>query len=133
MIGVFFVSSRIRHTRCALVTGVQTCALPILALLIVAIGAGGASLPGQPGSGPVARAAEPLVTQRGEIRTFRLADGSSATLDTDSRLDVALANGARSLRLVQGRVRLAVARQEGPPQIERGPGRGLANRPRNYT
>src|SRR3546814_8126798 len=26
----FFVSSRRRHTRCALVTGVQTCALPIL-------------------------------------------------------------------------------------------------------
>src|SRR3546814_1023389 len=28
----FFYSSRSRHTRCALVTGVQTCALPILAL-----------------------------------------------------------------------------------------------------
>src|SRR3546814_4978793 len=26
---VFFLSSRRRHTRCALVTGVQTCALPI--------------------------------------------------------------------------------------------------------
>src|SRR3546814_7037851 len=26
---VFFCSSRRRHTRCALVTGVQTCALPI--------------------------------------------------------------------------------------------------------
>src|SRR3546814_6202683 len=26
----FFLSSRRRHTRCALVTGVQTCALPIL-------------------------------------------------------------------------------------------------------
>src|SRR3546814_13014618 len=26
---MFFFSSRIRHTRCALVTGVQTCALPI--------------------------------------------------------------------------------------------------------
>src|SRR3546814_3104083 len=26
----FFLSSRVRHTRCALVTGVQTCALPIL-------------------------------------------------------------------------------------------------------
>src|SRR3546814_2230247 len=26
---VFFFSSRMRHTRCALVTGVQTCALPI--------------------------------------------------------------------------------------------------------
>src|SRR3546814_10363202 len=32
MFGVFyfFFSSRRRHTRCALVTGVQTCALPIL-------------------------------------------------------------------------------------------------------
>src|SRR3546814_17435712 len=28
---VFFFSSRRRHTRCALVTGVQTCALPIAA------------------------------------------------------------------------------------------------------
>src|SRR3546814_8651902 len=27
----FFISSRRRHTRCALVTGVQTCALPICA------------------------------------------------------------------------------------------------------
>src|SRR3546814_4776499 len=27
--GLFFFSSRRRHTRCALVTGVQTCALPI--------------------------------------------------------------------------------------------------------
>src|SRR3546814_4384247 len=30
---MFFFSSRRRHTRCALVTGVQTCALPILALI----------------------------------------------------------------------------------------------------
>src|SRR3546814_9274923 len=29
---IFFFSSRRRHTRCALVTGVQTCALPILKL-----------------------------------------------------------------------------------------------------
>src|SRR3546814_15869179 len=29
---VFFFSSRRRHTRCALVTGVQTCALPILSV-----------------------------------------------------------------------------------------------------
>src|SRR3546814_10650835 len=28
----FFFSSRRRHTRCALVTGVQTCALPILVI-----------------------------------------------------------------------------------------------------
>src|SRR3546814_14399176 len=31
MVAVFFFSSRRRHTRCALVTGVQTCALPIYA------------------------------------------------------------------------------------------------------
>ena len=31
---VFFFSSRRRHTRCADVTGVQTCALPIFAVLI---------------------------------------------------------------------------------------------------
>src|SRR3546814_8871299 len=32
MFYVFFLSSRRRHTRCALVTGVQTCALPIYPL-----------------------------------------------------------------------------------------------------
>src|SRR3546814_3145476 len=31
---LFFFSSRRRHTRCALVTGVQTCALPILPGLV---------------------------------------------------------------------------------------------------
>src|SRR3546814_8655223 len=30
---LFFFSSRRRHTRCALVTGVQTCALPIFGCL----------------------------------------------------------------------------------------------------
>src|SRR3546814_3712304 len=38
---VVFFSSRRRHTRCALVTGVQTCALPIL----VALGRGGGATP----------------------------------------------------------------------------------------
>src|SRR3546814_3742421 len=34
----FFFSSRRRHTRCALVTGVQTCALPIFeAVAVVAL------------------------------------------------------------------------------------------------
>src|SRR3546814_10394534 len=32
----FFFSSRRRHTRCALVTGVQTCALPILRATAIA-------------------------------------------------------------------------------------------------
>src|SRR3546814_2401136 len=34
----FFFSSRRRHTRCALVTGVQTCALPISKRLKAALG-----------------------------------------------------------------------------------------------
>src|SRR3546814_5444769 len=36
----FFFSSRRRHTRCALVTGVQTCALPIFLLTCIMIGTG---------------------------------------------------------------------------------------------
>src|SRR3546814_16842989 len=39
---VLFFSSRRRHTRCALVTGVQTCALPISAFR-----SGAASVPGR--------------------------------------------------------------------------------------
>src|SRR3546814_1001077 len=34
MIIILFFSSRRRHTRCALVTGVQTCALPICYLFV---------------------------------------------------------------------------------------------------
>src|SRR3546814_3977483 len=36
-----YFSSRRRHTRCALVTGVQTCALPICASLAIALDAAG--------------------------------------------------------------------------------------------
>src|SRR3546814_19008027 len=36
---IFFFSSRRRHTRCALVTGVQTCALPIYGELVDAAAA----------------------------------------------------------------------------------------------
>src|SRR3546814_12958772 len=34
---LFFFSSRRRHTRCALVTGVQTCALPIWVALVARV------------------------------------------------------------------------------------------------
>src|SRR3546814_1981507 len=42
---VFFFSSRRRHTRCALVTGVQTCALPISVLTTFFDAADNAYLP----------------------------------------------------------------------------------------
>src|SRR3546814_14807849 len=38
---IFFFSSRRRHTRCALATGVQTCALPISLAFLVDESAGG--------------------------------------------------------------------------------------------
>src|SRR3546814_19223679 len=46
MIIVFFFSSRRRHTRCALVTGVQTCALPIFCGLIAQYNHAGDPFPG---------------------------------------------------------------------------------------
>src|SRR3546814_15420658 len=41
---VFFFSSRRRHTRCALVTGVQTCALPISQRQMVSGAGSGAAI-----------------------------------------------------------------------------------------
>src|SRR3546814_9368061 len=37
---IFFFANRRRHTRCALVTGVQTCALPIWRLKVDVLGLG---------------------------------------------------------------------------------------------
>src|SRR3546814_3694994 len=56
----FCFSSRRRHTRCALVTGVQTCALPISGSALAAgagVGAGGDLPGGVKGLGGVADAA----------------------------------------------------------------------------
>src|SRR3546814_3989724 len=52
--GLFFFASRRRHTRCALVTGVQTCALPIS---VRAIPRGGLRLAGDRGPAPAPRRA----------------------------------------------------------------------------
>src|SRR3546814_20364992 len=59
---VFFFSSRRRHTRCALVTGVQTCALPISSLSPCLVSRG--ALAGRPASGPCVFRARPRLEQR---------------------------------------------------------------------
>jgi transmembrane sensor len=93
------------------------------AMLFVAISAGGASLSGPNGQNPMAAwAAEPLVTRHGEIRSFRLDDGSVVTLDTDSRLDVALTGNARIVKLGRGRARLQIATDVRPFRILAGAG-----------
>lgn len=93
------------------------------AMLFLAISAGGASLSGLHGQNPMAAwAAEPLVTRHGEIRSFRLDDGSVVTLDTDSRLDVALTDKARIVKLGRGRARLQIATDVRPFRILAGAG-----------
>src|SRR3546814_10318219 len=62
-----------------------------------------------------------------DLPPSRLAIGSSATLDTDSRLDVAFGDGDRSVRLVKGRVRLSIAKQAIPLHIDAGRGAAIAN------
>src|SRR6184192_207391 len=63
MLFFFFFSSRRRHTRCRLVTGVQTCALPIL---------GGHQegyvRPAYPGGRPALNVDEAV--RRGEVKAF---------------------------------------------------------------
>lgn len=51
---------------------------------------------------------EAHATAVGEIRTFKLSDGSSVTLDTDTRITVAFDGKERRVRLERGRARFAV-------------------------
>lgn len=106
-----------------------TAAAAAAAVLVFAFGAGGATLPESfPGGSMSARAAVPLVTQRGEIRSFRLADGSTATLDTDSRVDVLMTDTDRSLQLSQGRARFEVAPDSRPFRVRAGAGEVTASK-----
>ncbi|MGN6376893.1 MAG: FecR family protein [Sphingomonas sp.] len=63
-----------------------------------------------------------MMTRHGQIRTFRLADGSIVTLDSDTRLLVTLTNTARQLNLVRGRARFVVASDTRPFSIAAGSG-----------
>src|SRR3546814_11604519 len=64
MLYLFFFSSRRRHTRCALVTGVQTCALPISASSSAACRHHGASSPLPRNSGKSAAMNMPAIPPR---------------------------------------------------------------------
>lgn len=63
-----------------------------------------------------------LRTAPGQIRSFRLADGSKVTLDAGSILLVTFDNNRRHLRLVQGRVRFYVAHESRPFVVAAGHG-----------
>src|SRR3546814_6964144 len=74
----FFFSSRRRHTRCALVTGVQTCALPICRILQLS--------------------GEDLLPDDGRL-VFSVRAEQGAAFRADDMLEVASADGAKSVRL----------------------------------
>ncbi len=70
----------------------------------------------------LAAAETPLTTSHGEIRNFRLADGSQVTLDADSSAAFSMTVSHRALRLDQGRARVVVADDTRPFAIEAGDG-----------
>jgi len=68
-----------------------------------------------------------IATVLGEIRTIRLADGSTVTLDTNTALQVAFSSDSRRIVLERGRARFAVAHDiERPFMVDAGVGRVIA-------
>lgn len=87
----------------------------------ITISAGGTPIPG---SDVVlsAHAAEPMVTKRGEIRSFELEDGSTATLDSDTRIEVSISPHTRYARVAKGRARVKVVNDVRPFRLVAGQG-----------
>src|SRR3546814_18478286 len=83
----FFFSSRRRHTRCALVTGVQTCALPISRILMHRLSEGLIRSP--TGAGGIERFAHLGQRTSGEPRTqqrrYRFARRVAVLLSSEER------------------------------------------------
>jgi len=96
-------------------------AVAAVVVFAITISAGGTPIPG---SDPIlsAHAAEPLVTRRGEIRSFELEDGSMATLDSNTRIEVSISPDTRSVRLAHGRARVRVANDIRPFRLAAGQG-----------
>ena len=59
-----------------------------------------------------------LMTNVGEIKRVKLADGSTVTLDTSTKLDVEIGRSRRNARLRYGRARFQIAAANGPFVIE---------------
>lgn len=102
-----------------LIAGALTAAAASLLLVVV-----GNPLELDDSRRPVAASAvtSPLVTARGEIRTFRLIDGTAVTLDTDSKLAFTIDASTRQLDLERGKARIAVAKDPRPFTVSAGAG-----------
>src|SRR3546814_6726126 len=91
----FFVSSRRRHTSCALVTGVQTCALPIFGLAPDGFGLGLDAGDGVEERNGAIEHAQRAFDFDGEVDVARRVDDVDAELGAVA-LVMALAMAARS-------------------------------------
>ncbi len=90
----------------------------LAAIVLVAIVGAGIFIwraPSEPGPTVAAKAGTPAVTRVGEIRTLKLSDGSTVTLDTDSAIEVAFSDSERIVRLTRGQARFDVAHDTGRP------------------
>jgi len=100
--------------------------------LIVALLIGGGAVFLWRGDGPrpaaVAQASAPFETRVGEIRTMRLADGTTVTLDTDSAIEPVFTGQMRVVRLSRGRARFDVAHEAGRPFMVEAGGRTIIDR-----
>jgi len=95
--------------------------LAIAATLVIAVLRHGADQAPFPPNA-LAKNAMALTTRHGEIRTEHLSDGTRVTLDTDSRIDVAITGHERRIRLTRGHIRLSIAKDSRPFRVDAGAG-----------
>lgn len=105
---------------------VGAIAAAVVAVLFVVMAGSRSNIPLQTEGSPRAIAFEPFTTQRGEIRTVHLSDGSVATLDTESMVEVSITDERRLLRLAHGRARVEVAEGKHPFVAQAGAGEIVA-------
>src|SRR3546814_20370794 len=88
LVDLFFFSSRRRHTRCALVTGVQTCALPIFLRGVAGPPPGGDAAGGVARHPPshCTRAADGLETAAGTPNLASCPPDPATTIPSDGEL-----------------------------------------------
>src|SRR3546814_15952972 len=115
----FFFSSRRRHTRCALVTGVQTCALPISLIGLVQMLA---NLKDPNAIGP-AMAVALLTTFYGAVLAYMVLTPVAATVDRN-------AADERQIQQIYTLAASSIARPEHPRQLETPPTTGPPPPPR---
>src|SRR3546814_544047 len=115
---MFFFSSRRRHTRCALVTGVQTCALPISTL---GIGAAAMTINEASAQTPAAApAAVPAFAGNHQVKPLRFnparLHGLSERLIT-SHHENNYAGSVKALNMIETRLAAALADTDLPPVV----------------